>query len=67
VQFASRVQRPRSKTSKTPASARHGKGKIDKVKGTIDFRDLYHELLTKTIGTDSGPSVGPGRRDIGCL
>jgi uncharacterized protein (DUF1501 family) len=37
------------------------------LKGTIDFRDIYHELLTKTINTDPEPSVGSGRRDIGFL
>jgi uncharacterized protein (DUF1501 family) len=37
------------------------------LKGTMDFRDIYHELLAKTLVTDPGPSVGPGRRDIGFL
>lgn len=37
------------------------------LKGTTDFRDIYHELLTKTVGTDSEPAVGPGWRDIGVL
>lgn len=37
------------------------------LKGTTDFRDIYHELLSKTIGTDPTPSVGAGRRDIGFL
>jgi uncharacterized protein (DUF1501 family) len=37
------------------------------LKGTTDFRDVYHELLSKTLGTDPGPSVGANRRDIGFL
>ena len=37
------------------------------LKGTIDFRDIYNELLTQTINTDPEPSVGSGRRDIGFL
>jgi uncharacterized protein (DUF1501 family) len=37
------------------------------LKGSTDFRDIYHELLAKTIGTDPVPAVGPGRRDIGFL
>jgi hypothetical protein len=37
------------------------------LKGTMDFRDIYHELLTKTPVTDPGLSVGPGRRDVGFL
>lgn len=37
------------------------------LKGTVDFRDIYHELLTKTIGADPIPSVGAGRSDIGLL
>ena len=37
------------------------------LKGGTDFRDIYHELLAKTIGTDPQPAVGPGRRDIGFL
>jgi uncharacterized protein (DUF1501 family) len=37
------------------------------LKGNIDFRDIYHELLSKTINTDPSPSVGAGRRDIGFL
>src|SRR5690606_6812158 len=32
------------------------------LKGDIDFRDIYHELLHKTVGTDPEPSVGSGRR-----
>jgi uncharacterized protein (DUF1501 family) len=37
------------------------------LKGTTDFRDIYHELLVKTVGADPEPSVGPSRRDIGFL
>lgn len=37
------------------------------LKITTDFRDVYHELLSKTLKTDPVPSVGPGRRDIGFL
>lgn len=37
------------------------------LKGNTDFRDVYHELLVHTIGTDPVPAVGPGRRDIGFL
>jgi uncharacterized protein (DUF1501 family) len=37
------------------------------LKGTVGFRDIYHELLSKTIGTDPTPAVGTGRRDVGFL
>jgi hypothetical protein len=37
------------------------------LKGTMDFRDIYHELPAKTLVTDPEPSVGPGRPDIGFL
>ncbi|MDT5070451.1 MAG: hypothetical protein QOK02_6606 [Mycobacterium sp.] len=37
------------------------------LKGTTDFRDVYHELLSKTVGADPTPSVGANRRDIGFL
>jgi uncharacterized protein (DUF1501 family) len=37
------------------------------LKGSTDFRDIYHELLTRTIGTDPEPAVGPGRSEIGFL
>jgi hypothetical protein len=30
------------------------------LKFTKDFRDVYYELLTRTVGTDPTPSVGPG-------
>ncbi|WP_285031003.1 DUF1501 domain-containing protein [Mycolicibacterium sp. lyk4-40-TYG-92] len=37
------------------------------LKTTVDFRDVYHELLSRTLGADPEPSVGRGRRDIGFL
>jgi uncharacterized protein (DUF1501 family) len=37
------------------------------LKTTTDFRDVYHELLDQTLGTDPEPAVGPGRRAIGFL
>ncbi|MCW2661500.1 MAG: hypothetical protein JWP83_2652 [Mycobacterium sp.] len=37
------------------------------LKFTTDFRDVYYELLTRTVGTDPTPSVGPGRRALGFL
>ena len=37
------------------------------LKGTVDFRDIYHELLAKTVDTDPEPAVGTGRHDIGFL
>jgi uncharacterized protein (DUF1501 family) len=37
------------------------------LKVTTDFRDIYHELLSKTLESDPVPSIGPGRRNIGFL
>ena len=37
------------------------------LKGSVDFRDIYQELLVHTIGTDPVPVIGAGRRDIGFL
>ena len=37
------------------------------LKATTDFRDIYHELLARGLGTDPTPSVGAGRRDLGFL
>jgi uncharacterized protein (DUF1501 family) len=37
------------------------------LKGTTDFRDIYHELMSRVVGTDPAPSVGPGRTDLGFL
>ena len=37
------------------------------LKTTTDFRDIYHELLSKTLGTDPEPVVGAGRRALGFL
>jgi uncharacterized protein (DUF1501 family) len=37
------------------------------LKATTDFRDVYHELLARGLGTDPTPSVGAGRHDLGFL
>ncbi|MEM6105100.1 DUF1501 domain-containing protein [Mycobacterium sp. 050272] len=37
------------------------------LKFTTDFRDIYHELLERTVGTDPTPSVGTGRTSLGLL
>lgn len=37
------------------------------LKVTTDFRDVYHEVLTRTLGTDPGPVVGSNRKDLGFL
>lgn len=37
------------------------------LKYTTDFRDVYHELLAQTVGTDPVPSVGAGRKSLGFL
>jgi uncharacterized protein (DUF1501 family) len=37
------------------------------LKATTDFRDVYFELLSKTLQTDPTPSVGTGRRSLGFL
>jgi len=37
------------------------------LKPTTDFRDIYHELLVRTVGTDPTPSVGTGRTSLGFL
>jgi uncharacterized protein (DUF1501 family) len=37
------------------------------LKGSIDFRDIYHEVLSKTVGADPEPAVGTGRTDLGFL
>jgi len=37
------------------------------LKYTSDFRDVYHELLARTVGTDPAPAVGDGRTDLGFL
>jgi uncharacterized protein (DUF1501 family) len=37
------------------------------LKFTTDFRDIYYELLTRTVGTDPTPSVGTGRTSLGFL
>ena len=37
------------------------------LKFTTDFRDIYYELLSRTVGTDPTPSVGTGRTALGFL
>jgi uncharacterized protein (DUF1501 family) len=37
------------------------------LKYTTDFRDIYYELLSRTVGTDPTPSVGAGRTSLGFL
>jgi uncharacterized protein (DUF1501 family) len=37
------------------------------LKPTTDFRDVYYELLSRTVGTDPTPSVGTGRKALGFL
>ncbi|HTY32531.1 DUF1501 domain-containing protein [Mycobacterium sp.] len=37
------------------------------LKYTTDFRDVYHELLARTVGADPTPSVGAGRKSPGFL
>ena len=37
------------------------------LKPTNDFRDVYYELLAKTVQTDPTPSVGAGRESLGFL
>jgi uncharacterized protein (DUF1501 family) len=37
------------------------------LKVTTDFRDIYYELLSHTIGADPTPSVGTGRTQLGFL
>ncbi|MFI1917360.1 DUF1501 domain-containing protein [Nocardia sp. NPDC020380] len=37
------------------------------LKTTVDFRDIYNELLQKVVSTDPAPVVGGGRRDLGFL
>ncbi|MFZ0903648.1 MAG: DUF1501 domain-containing protein [Mycobacterium sp.] len=37
------------------------------LKPSTDFRDVYHELLSKTVQTDPTPSVGAGRHSLGFL
>jgi uncharacterized protein (DUF1501 family) len=34
---------------------------------TTDFRDVYYELLSRTVGADPTPSVGTGRTPLGFL
>jgi uncharacterized protein (DUF1501 family) len=37
------------------------------LKYTTDFRDVYDEVLARTVGTDPTPSVGAGRTGLGFL
>lgn len=37
------------------------------LKPTTDFRDIYHTLLSHTVGADPTPAVGAGRQDLGFL
>ncbi len=37
------------------------------LKSTTDFRDVYAELLSRTLGTDPTPAVGSGRSALGFL
>ncbi|MEY8018280.1 DUF1501 domain-containing protein [Mycobacterium servetii] len=37
------------------------------LKFTTDFRDVYFELLSRTVGTDPTPAVGAGRTALGFL
>ncbi len=37
------------------------------LKYTTDFRDIYYELLSRTVGADPTPSVGTGRTGLGFL
>jgi uncharacterized protein (DUF1501 family) len=37
------------------------------LKATNDFRDVYFEVLSKTLDTDPTPSVGAGRKSLGFL
>jgi uncharacterized protein (DUF1501 family) len=37
------------------------------LKFTTDFRDVFHEVLSRTVGADPTPSVGAGRTNLGFL
>lgn len=39
----------------------------DDLKVTTDFRDVFHEILTRGLGTDPEPVIGKGRKSIGFL
>lgn len=39
----------------------------DDLKASTDFRDVYYEVLTRTLKTDPEPVIGKGRRSIGFL
>jgi uncharacterized protein (DUF1501 family) len=37
------------------------------LKPTTDFRDVYHEVLDRVVGTDPTPAVGTGRQNPGFI
>jgi uncharacterized protein (DUF1501 family) len=37
------------------------------LKGSVDFRDIYQELLVTTLGADPEPVIGPNRKSLGFL
>ncbi|WP_433685201.1 DUF1501 domain-containing protein [Nocardia sp. CA-119907] len=37
------------------------------LKTTVDFRDIYSELLHRVVATDPGPAVGTSRHDLGLI
>lgn len=37
------------------------------LKTTTDFRDIYHEVLARTLGADPEPVLGSGRQELGFL
>jgi uncharacterized protein (DUF1501 family) len=37
------------------------------LKTTVDFRDIYFEILTRTLRADPTPVLGSGRREVGFL
>ncbi|PQP41631.1 DUF1501 domain-containing protein [Mycolicibacterium austroafricanum] len=39
----------------------------DDLKVTTDFRDIYHEILVRGLGSDSEPILGQGRKELGFL
>lgn len=37
------------------------------LRATNDFRDVYGEIISESLGADPAPSVGAGRRSLGFL
>jgi uncharacterized protein (DUF1501 family) len=37
------------------------------LKTTVDFRDVYSELMHRVVAADPGPAVGTGRHDLGLI